>query len=85
MQSSIQTLTASEVAQRLGYTLSSFQHRYKKLVEKHGFPLRMPGGNFYAPAVDRWMAAWSGMQEVQPVSGLDDQRAHLKLVYGGRG
>lgn len=84
MQTAIVALTRAEVAGLLGWSETTFTRKYDELVRKHGFPLRMPGGTFYAPAVDRWMAARSGMLPVVSTDPLAGQRAHLQLITGGR-
>jgi hypothetical protein len=84
MQTAITTLTLEETARLLGWSPLTFQRKYKNMVREQGFPLRMPGGNFYAPAIDRWMAQASGMIQPPAPTPIDAQRNNLKLIYGGR-
>lgn len=84
MQTAISYMTPDEVAVALGWSPLTFSRKYRELVETRGFPLRMPGGNFYGPAIDRWMAQVSGMTPPPAPAPLDAQRAHLKVIYGGR-
>lgn len=81
---SIATLTPHDVAALLGWSDLTFTRKVKALVETCGFPVRMPGGNYYAPAIEAWMARMSGMQMEAAVDVLAEQRAALARHYQGR-
>jgi len=79
----IATLTQHQVAALLGWSEIHFARKVKHLVESCGFPARLPGGNYYALAIDVWMARMSGM-EIPDADVLAAQRAALASHYQER-
>lgn len=79
----IETLTSEDVAGLFGWSPRTFANRLRQLVEAEGFPARLPGGRWYAPAVADWMARRSGMAAtVAPETAIDRQRNLLEQIYG---
>lgn len=82
----IETLSTEDVAGLFGWTERTFQNRLKDLVTHKGFPARLPGGRWYAPAVAAWMARVSGMEpDAAPATVIDLQRNLLEQHYGKKG
>jgi hypothetical protein len=84
MPTAIETLSLEEVAALLGMAPLTLQRKYKSLVETSGFPLRLAGGRFYAPAIARYLAVASGMPDPRPADPYAEQRDHLRVIHGGR-
>lgn len=78
----IATLTQEQVAALLGWSEIHFSRQARGLVERCGFPVRLPGGNYYAPAIEAWMARMSGMEAAPAADILAAQRAALAEHYG---
>lgn len=88
---SIATLDEYQVAQLLGWKPPTLRARYRALVEEHGFPLRLPGGRWFEPALAAWMARVSGMGDgsASLTISIDDpapesQRAMVERYYADR-
>lgn len=78
----IETLSHDDVAGLLGWSARTLANRLKGLVRSEGFPARLPGGRWYAPAVADWMARRSGMAaSAAPETVIDLQRKLLEQHY----
>lgn len=80
----LETLTMEETAAAIGYaTVRTFQNNLRRLIERDGFPARLPSGKWYAPAVRLWLARVSGMddQVSAEISPIVLQRNLLEAHY----
>lgn len=57
------TITAIEIAEHLGWSLSTFQQKLKTLQADKSFPARLPGGNFSRVQFNTWIESYDRAED----------------------
>jgi len=77
-------LDEEQTAAAIGYdSVRTFRNNLRRLVEREGFPARLPSRKWYAPAIRLWLARMSGMDDRITIttSPIDLQRNLLEAHY----
>lgn len=80
------TITPADLAALLGYRSANAFLTARRKLEAKGFPSRLPGGNYYLPAVRDWMRRHSDRQSAAASVVKDaapTQRDYLDTLYAG--
>ena len=80
------TITALEIAENLGWSLGTFQHKLKTLQSDKAFPARLPGGNFSRVQFLTWLESYERAEQA-PIIELNAaiiQRAQIEASIDAR-
>lgn len=73
-------VSATEVAELLGWRSADSFHRNRAALEEHGFPRKLPGINGWSrPAITRWLTTNGATHLPADMTGQDNDRVSITI------